>query len=76
MVKINIPFWFPSHDSPGKFEFVPGIVDAMENQKGMFIFTTNLPEDLLEQRYGTPTIDRIKGICTKVIIKGKSNRYE
>lgn len=64
------------NDFAGKFEFVPGIIDALENQKGMFIFTTNLPEGQLEQRYGTPTIDRIKGMCTKVIIKGKTNRYE
>ena len=64
------------NDFAGKFEFVPGIIDALENQNGMFIFTTNLPEGQLEQRYGTPTIDRIRGMCTKVVIKGKTNRYE
>lgn len=50
------------------------IVDAAEQNAALLIVTTNLNSPELLARYGYRTVDRMRGMMTKVLFKGESMR--
>lgn len=50
------------------------IVDAAERDGKLLIFSTNLDDVHLIEKYGDRVVDRLHAIVKKITIKGKSNR--
>lgn len=50
------------------------VMDSIEKSNGLIILTTNLTPDLIENRYGLRTRERIRTCCFPVYFKGESLR--
>ena len=50
------------------------LVDAAERDGKLLMFSTNLDDEHLAQKYGNRTTDRLHAVTRKITIKGKSNR--
>lgn len=50
------------------------IMDNAEKKGTLLVITSNLDGTKLEERYGSRTLDRVKSMCKRVMITGKSMR--
>lgn len=57
-----------------KVDWFSRAVDYAEQHGNMLICTSNLPSDMLQERYGARTFDRMNAILHPIVIKGQSLR--
>ena len=52
----------------------PDIVDEAEKKGKLLMFTTNLSQEKMVEKYGERTVDRLRAITKKIVFRGKSLR--
>lgn len=52
----------------------PDIVDEAEKKGKLLIFSTNLSQEKMVEKYGERTVDRLRAITKKIVFRGKSLR--
>lgn len=52
----------------------PDIVDEAEKKGKLLMFTTNLSQVKMVEKYGERTVDRLRAITKKIVFRGKSLR--
>ena len=55
-------------------DYVEDLVDVAEKEQKLLVLSTNLTFDQLQQRYDMRTIDRLRGLTTRVFFEGQSLR--
>lgn len=55
-------------------DYVEDLVDLAEKQQKLLVLSTNLTFEQLQQRYDIRTIDRLRGLTTRVFFEGASLR--
>lgn len=52
----------------------PDIVDEAEKKGKLLMFSTNLSQEKMVEKYGERTVDRLRAITKKIVFRGKSLR--
>ena len=52
----------------------PDIVDEAEKKGNLLMFSTNLSQEKIVEKYGERTVDRLRAITKKIVFRGKSLR--
>ena len=52
----------------------PDIVDEAEKKGKLLMFSTNLSQEKIVEKYGERTVDRLRAITKKIVFRGKSLR--
>lgn len=52
----------------------PDIVDEAEKKGKLLMFSTNLSQEKMVEKYGVRTVDRLRAITKKIVFRGKSLR--